>query len=186
MARYLDHRRSVLLGIAVAASIAGIGSSRPAADTLPLRSHSTAAVLTERGVGGLRLGRSLAAIRRDRLIGPVSPGCELASPRPFGARIRAPLAGFATFDGRAATSRLVALSITGGARTSRGVTIGTSAANVRHAYPGARVENSGPPNPIQFNAIVVSRAGRDRIWFFLDRRGGRVRSIDLPSAQFCE
>ena len=144
------------------------------------------AVLTEVGVGRLRLGRPLAAIRADHLVGRVSAGCELASPRPVVAKLVAPLKGFATFSGTGPAKRLVSLSVTGGARTTRGVTVGTTAARVRRAYPRARVEHSPAPNPLQFDAIVVTRADQDRIWFMLDRKDGRVQSIDVPGPEFCE
>ena len=34
--------------------------------------------------------------------------------------------------------------------------------------------------------VVVKRDGRYRIWFLLDRRGGHVRSIEVPRPQICE
>ncbi len=166
-----------------AAVVAGlVAATIPAA----LAANATSPVITERGVGGLTLGRTLAQVRGAGLVGRVTPGCELASPRPYGARLQAPLQGFATFSGRAATSRLVSLSITGGAATDRQVTIGTTAAKVRRAYPKARLQNSRAGDPIEIYAIVVARARRDRIWFVLDRPGGRVQSIHIPGPEFCE
>lgn len=143
-------------------------------------------ILTERGVGGLRLGRTLSEVRRAKLIGRVRPGCELVRPRPYWARLRSPLRGSATFTGSRGTSRLDALLITSGAVTDRGVRIGSTAAQVLRAYPEAKVQNSRPGDPLQFSAIQVTRGGRSRLWFMLDRPRGRVLSFEIPGPQFCE
>jgi hypothetical protein len=141
--------------------------------------------LSEKGVSGLLLGRPLAQIKADHLIKPTTPGCELASPRPIAARLRAPFDGFATFNG-ASPHRLQALAILGGTKTSRGIAIGDPAAKVLSAYPTAKVNNSRPGDPLQFTAIVVRSGGRDRMWFLLDRAGGKVTELDVPAPQFCE
>ena len=138
--------------------------------------------LTENGVGGLRLGDSLAEIRARRLIGPLRPGCELGTPRPVVARLTGLLVGSAEFTGGPGARRLGAISVTRGAVTDRHVGIGSSATTVQRAYPGARLERSA--SPLQYSAVVVQRDGRDRIWFLL--RKGRVSSIELPAPQFCE
>jgi hypothetical protein len=140
--------------------------------------------LTDTGVPGLRLGMRLDAIRRAGLIGALNPGCDLYSPLPFEATLRSPLGGVATFSGNTSSSKLIALEITAGAVTDRGIAIGSSAASVLRAYPGAIVQNS--TEPLTFNAIAFSRAGKSIIWFFLDRAGGHVRSFALPQPQFCE
>jgi len=143
-------------------------------------------VLTERGVDGLLLGRSLAAIRSRHLIGRLRKGCELASPRPYFAPLRAPLTGTATFSGRTPASKLTFLSVRAGAVTSRGIAIGSPGRQALHAYANAHIKNSAPSNPVKFNAIVVKRDGRYRLWFLLDRRGGNVRSFEVPYPQICE
>jgi hypothetical protein len=152
------------------------GTARPAATR----------VLTEHGVDGLRLGRTRMAIRTRGLIGRIHQGCELASPRPTVASLRPPLVGAATFGGSGPGSRLTALSIRAGAVTDHGIAIGSSTGQVLRAYPNARVRNSAPSSPIQFNAVVVKRAGKPRIWFMLDHRGGHVRSFEAPQPQICE
>jgi len=58
----------------------------------------------------------------SRWIGPSGPGCELASPTPVVARLKAPLAGSAAFSG-AAPHRLAALWVTRGAVTDHGIAI---------------------------------------------------------------
>jgi hypothetical protein len=164
----------VVIGLVAAGAAAAAGV---AAAAKPL-------VLTETGVRGLRLGMPLAAAKRTGLVGTTGPGCELVAPRPLHARLRAPLKGFATFDGKA-PHRLVALDVNGGAAI-RGIAVGDAAAEVRRAYPGARRLTSKPDAPLQLTALIVARGGKDRIWFMLDRPRGRVTDIDLPTVQACE
>ena len=162
--------------LVVALLAVGVGAA--AADTM-------APVLNEQGVGGLKMGRTLAAIKADHLIGPTTPGCELASPRPVVAQLKAPLRGSATFSKRNGVFRLSALVVTAGARTDRGVKIGDTGASVLKAYPGSKPLNQSTSG-IVIHAIVVKRAGVDRIWFMLNRKAGTVRQFALPTAQICE
>jgi len=143
-------------------------------------------VLSEKGVGGLQLGRSLAQIQSLHLIGAIRMGCDLSSTPSYNASLEAPFAGDATFDGNKPTSRLVALSITGGAVTNRGVAIGSSAAAVKHAYPTAKVQDSPPPNALVFYALAVQKGNKDLLWFLLDHHGGKVELFDVPVPQFCD
>ena len=163
------------LGLAVAAAAALAGM---AAAAKPL-------VVTENGVRGLKLGKPLADARRTGLIGPTGPGCELASPRPLVARLRSPLKGFATFDGKA-PHPLVALDVTGGAITVKHVGVGDSASKARSAYPNARLLVSKPDDPLQLTALIVTRGGKDRMWLMLNKPGGHVTDIDIPIVQACE
>jgi len=142
-------------------------------------------VVTEQGVHGLKLGMPLAVARRSGLIGPTTPGCPLVSPTPVGARLRAPLKGFATFDGKA-PHRLVALDVRGGAITTRHVRVGDSAAKARRAYPNARLLTSKPGDPLQLTALIVTRGGQDRLWLMLNKPGGHVTDLAVPTVQACE
>lgn len=141
-------------------------------------------VMSERGLPGLRLGGTLAAARAAGLIGPLTAGCELASPRPYVAPLRAPLAGTVEFNGRGPRSRVSAIVVTKGAVTNRGIGVGSPSKKVRAAYPGARVVHED--QSLVYDAIIVRRGGADRIWFLLDKRGGRVQDIHIPSVSFCE
>lgn len=141
-------------------------------------------VLSEAGLSGLTLGRPLAAVKASQLIGHITIGCEVSHPRPLVAPLRAPLTGFAEFSAK--SRRLTSLFVTKGVVTNRGIRIGDTAAKVRGAYPHTRVEHSGPRNPLVYDAIVATSRGHDRIWFLLDKRGGRVRSFNLPTLNTCE
>jgi hypothetical protein len=168
---------------AVVAALFGALACLPAAG---IARPAATPILNEHGVDGLLLGRTRKAIRTRGLIGPIHRGCELASPRPSVASLRPPLVGAATFGGPGPSSRLTAVSVRAGAVTDRGIAIGSSAADVLRAYPNAHVKNSARSNPVRFNAVVVKRGGRYRIWFMLDHRGGHVRSFEVPLLQICE
>jgi hypothetical protein len=143
-------------------------------------------VVNERGAGRLRLGRSAGVLRRESLIGPLVRGCDLFSPPEFRAPLRRPLSGFAYFSGSRTETPLLGLEITRGAITDRGIRIGSTADAVRRAYPGAQIYSSSPRDPLQFSALFVSRGGTTRFAFLLDRPGGRVRTLWLPSLRGCE
>jgi hypothetical protein len=140
--------------------------------------------LTDSGVGGYRLGRTLASLRASRLIGAVRKGCDISSPPDYWAHLRAPLRGTATFRGNSPGARLVFLYLQSGVVTGGGIRVGSSGAAVRRAYPQAHKEKSEPPDPLQVDAFTVVRAGKIRMWFSMDR--GRVKSISIPGPEFCE
>ena len=141
--------------------------------------------LTERGVDGVQLGRTLAQVRATGRIAAATPGCELVSPRPLVAQLRAPLKGYATFDG-APPHRLIALDVVAGVQTTRHVAVHATAASVHRKYPAARLLVSKPSDPIQLMAYIVRRGGKDRMWFRLDHPRGYVAAIDVPAPQICE
>src|SRR3954463_6046119 len=113
-----------------------VGAADPAACLA-----ATPAVVTEHGFGLLRLGRTLGALRREGLVGSARPGCELASPRPLVARLRAPLAGWATFGG-GAPPRLRGRAVPAGAGPRNGIAVGAPAAMIEKAFPAAHVVDS--------------------------------------------
>jgi hypothetical protein len=171
----------------MARRILGLGSvAAIAVASLAATASAATPVLTEHGVRGLQLGKTLAQARATGLIGATGPGCELVStPPPVAARLRAPLKGFATFAGKA-PHRLVSLDIRGGAITVRHVRVGDSAAKVRSKYPEAHLLTSKPSDPLQLTALIVKRGGKDRIWLMLNKPGGRVTDLAVPGPQLCE
>lgn len=147
---------------------------------------AAAPFITRRGVGDVRLGMTLQQARQQGLVGGVRAGCELVSPRPYWARLRAPLRGTATFAGGAPSSRLAAFHVTGGARTARGVGPGSTRSQVERAYPGARRDFAAAGDPIQYFGLVAPPVAPRQFWFTLTARNGTVASVDVPRAEFCE
>jgi hypothetical protein len=140
---------------------------------------AAAPVVGPQGVGALRLGMTRSA-SSAYTTGALHKGCTLGRPIHYWALLRAPLKGTAIFGGNTPTSKVVAISIQGGAKTAAGIGIGSTAAAVKHAYPTAHPESS--VEPLKFTALRVG----SRWWFMLDRKNGHVNSIEIPAPDFCE
>jgi hypothetical protein len=177
--------RIVALSIALTASIASLCVVVPSVEARAAGSRGAAPKITPKGIGKLRLGTPLAVIQRAHLLGRTHRGCDLAWPAPIVAQLSPPLEGTATFSGSGA-HRLQAISITGGAKTDRGVGVGDRASKVRRAYPSATVQDAPPGDPLQLHAITVAEHGKTVLWLELGRAGGRVTEIDIPSLETCE
>ena len=137
--------RSKLLVIAFATLVIG-GATAQARPPNP-----QLLTLTESGVAGLRLGRTLAEVRRTGGSGRPAPAASSCRPGRSSPPASGAARGFATFGG-AAPHRLVALDVRGGAQTVRHLAVGASSAAVKRAYPGARLLTSRPSDPLQLTA----------------------------------
>jgi hypothetical protein len=166
------------LAIALA-TIAALGGG--GANARALVSPDTTA--TPKGVGaGLRLGRTIDALRGEGLIGGAGKGCELARGERV-APLRPPFQGLAHFyPGR----RLSALGITGGAETASGVGIGTPAGQARKAYPRAAYDPPPPRAPIQLGFIWIGGRFHPKMTLVIDPDSHRVSEIAIPYPSICE
>jgi hypothetical protein len=142
----------------------------------------TTTTATPKGVGALRLGRTIGALRGEGLIGGASKGCELARGERV-APLKAPFEGWAHFY---PARRLSALSITGGAETATGVGIGTPAGQARKAYPGATYDPPPPRAPIQVGFIWIGGRYNPRMTLVIDPDSHRVSEIAIPYPSICE
>jgi hypothetical protein len=163
--------------ILVAAAGFAVAGSAAATSQIP-----SGAAASRSGVGELRLGRKLSTLQAEGLIGHPRPGCVLA-PGERVAPLRPPLEGFAHFYPR---ERLSALDLTGGAVTTTGVRIGSSAARAQKAYPGAIYDP--PPENIPTLPGYMWIGGRfhSRMTLVIGNASRQVLEIAIPYPSICE
>jgi hypothetical protein len=142
----------------------------------------TTTTATPKGVGALRLGRTIDALRSEGLIGGASKGCELARGERV-APLKAPFEGWAHFY---PARRLSALSITGGAETAAGVGIGTPAGQARKAYPAATYDPPPRRAPIQVGFVWIGGRFHPKMTLVIDPDSHRVSEIAIPYPSICE
>src|SRR5215218_5971268 len=157
-----------------------LGSAAAPAET----SRSADAKITGAGVGKVRLGRTFTSLRQAGLVGRLRPGCELGGPDTRSARLKAPLKGFVDLTTRRRPRRVRSISISGGA-TARGVGIGGTIAQIKAAYPKAKVDRS-TEDVFGVTLVKVPKDGGGRIHFAVDVDTKKTVRIGVPSIPFCE
>jgi hypothetical protein len=145
------------------------------------------AVASAKGVGPLRLGETIASLRRRHLIGPVGEGQCYGDRDERGAGLEAPLSGFAYFT----RGKLSTLSILGGAETAKHIQVGSTLAEARKSYPNAPFDSSDTLLPVtgevMGGVLWVNRRFRSRIAFTTIPGMYRwISEIDIPGPIFCE
>jgi hypothetical protein len=139
-------------------------------------------IATAKGVGELRLGRTIAQLREAKVIGGVHKGCELA-PGQKAAELKSPLSGSAIFyPGK----RLSAIGLTGGAETAAGIRIGSSAAEARKAYPAAPYDKPEASAPIPVGFVWIGGRRHPKMTLVIAPGSLNVTEIAIPSPSFCE
>src|SRR5947207_2357636 len=83
----------------------------------------TTATINATGAGGVKIGKTYRALHHKRLLGRIRHGCELGGPNTRSARLRAPLHGLVNFT-LSSPRKVTDITVTGGARTARGIGIG--------------------------------------------------------------
>jgi hypothetical protein len=164
----------VALAIAVALPAAVQGDAASQAPAPP--------IVTPKGVDGLRLGATVKALHRQHLIKRLQPGCEL-DPGQRVARLRPPLHGFAVFS---RSNRLFSLQITGGARTGKGIGIGSTPKEARQAYPKAEYDPPGTVSPFEQGFIWVNRIEHPKMTFVVDPETKLISEISVHAPNACE
>jgi hypothetical protein len=142
---------------------------------------AAAPTVTGQGVGALRLGAGVRSLHRRHLIGRLQPGCEL-DPGQRVARLRQPLRGFAIFHGK----RLRSITISGGARTARGIGIGSTPSEARQAYPNAEYVPPGQADPFEDGFFWVNDSVHPHFTFTVDAQSLVISQINVPWPAFCE
>src|SRR5215207_9044972 len=164
---------TALLALAVGAAAAPAETSR-----------SADRKITAAGVGQVKVGRTFTSLRAAGLVGRLRPGCELGGPDTRSARLKAPLKGFVDLTTRQKPRRVRSISLTGGA-TARGVGIGSTIAQIKAAYPKARVDRS-TEEVFAITLVKIPKDGGGRIHFAGDVGTKKVIQIGVPSIPFCE
>lgn len=146
-------------------------------------SRSAAKTITPAGVGAVKLGKTYRQLRHENLIGHARKGCELGGPNTRFAPLRPPLAG--TVDLTLYSPRKVAnIAIRGGAK-ARGVGIGDTIADIRKAYPKARVDR-GTEETFGITLVKIPRDGGGRLQFAVSTKTRKITLIGIPFIAFCE
>jgi hypothetical protein len=159
--------------VAVAVLVAAIAV--PVAD-------AAAPKITNKGVGRVKLGKTFRSLNRAHLIGHLRRGCELSGPNLRVARLRAPLSGTVQFF--KPRLRAFQITVTGGAK-ARGVGIGATIAQIKAAFPKAKVDHTGE-SVFGMTFVNVPRGGGGKLQFGVDTRTHKTTQIGIPSLSFCE
>jgi hypothetical protein len=139
--------------------------------------------ITASGVGKVPLGGTFRSLRASGLLGRLRPGCPLGGTDTRVARLKAPLKG--TVDLTTRRPRKVrAITVTGGA-TARGVGIGDRIADIKAAYPKAKVDHD-TEDVFEITLVKVPKSGGGRIQFAVDVDSKKITRISVPAVQFCE
>jgi hypothetical protein len=172
-----------LLGIAALAL--ALGAVALAGASAPTQTGHAAAVakITPTGVDGVKLGMNYRTLRRRNLIGHIRRGCELGGPNTRSANLKLPLRGTVNFT--QTKPRLVTdITIRRGAR-ARGVGRGDTIAEIKAAFPKAKVDHS-TDEVFQLTLVKIPKNGGGPLRFAVSTITKRVTLIGVPFIAFCE
>jgi len=173
------HFRPLMLLALVAVTAAAVGTAVAPAESVNLAAKR----ITPAGVGGVKVGRHYTTLRRLHLVGKIRRGCELGGPRTRSAALRRPLKGSVNFTLNS-PRRVTDITVTGGA-TARGVGIGGTTAQIKAAYPKAKVDH-GTDKTFGVTLVRVPKDGGGKLSFAVDTKTKKVTVIGIPSIAFCE
>jgi hypothetical protein len=142
-----------------------------------------AATFTGSGVGGVKLGKPFGSLYSAGLVGPLKPGCPLGI-NTRSAKLRLPLRGFVDFTPTTGNRRVIAISITRGA-TSRGIGVGSTASQLKAAFPKAVFDKSSE-SVFGFTLVKVSKAAGGKFQFAVSTTTKKVTTIGIPYIAVCD
>lgn len=169
------------LALILAGGLAGAGALTSAAQTPP----ETGPQISGRAVGGVALGRSYKFMRAQALIGKARAGCPLGPREQKVATLRTPLKGFATFEQRGDELELIGITVRGGARTARGIEVGSTARQALRLYRASR-RSTATRATFGVDLIQVRFRRRSAFSFVVNPRTSRITQIDVPVTSFCD
>jgi hypothetical protein len=180
MSTYRHGRR-----LGVVAAIVGVATLAIGGPVAPAHTGSASAAkkITAAGVDGVKIGKTFQDLRYKGLIGPLRKGCELGGPNTRSAKLLAPLKGSVNFTLKA-PRKVTDIVVRGGA-TARGVGIGATIAQIKAAFPKAKVDHS-TESVFQITLVKIPKSGGGRLQFAVDVKTKKVTLIGIPFIAFCE
>jgi hypothetical protein len=169
-------RRTVL-------ATAALGAVALAPAAAPGETGDAAPKITAAGVGKVKLGKTFRELRDAGLLGRMRPGCPLGGPNTRSARLKAPLKGSVNLT-RRSPRRVRDISVRGGAK-ARGVGIGATIAQIKTAFPKAKVDRN-TEQVFGFTLVRIPKDGGGRIQFAVDVDTKKTTSIGVPGIAVCE
>ena len=139
---------------------------------------------TGAGVGKVKVGKTFAKLRAQGAVAQLRPGCELGGPNTRSAKLKAPLKGSVDLTTGSGPRRVRSISLTGGAK-ARGVGIGSTIAQIKSAFPGAKVDH-GTDDGFGITLVKVSKSAGGRFQFAVDVDTKKTTQIGIPFIPFCE
>jgi hypothetical protein len=168
-----------------AAVLAGAGALAIAATGAPADvGPAGSKTITARGVGAVKIGKRYTDLRRQKLIGKIGPGCELAGPDARSATLKKPLVGSVDFS-LTSPRKVMTITINGGGATAKGVGIGDKLAAIRAKFPHAMVDHTGE-SVFELTFVNVPKRDGGRIQFGISTTTKKITAIGIPNIAVCE
>ncbi len=140
--------------------------------------------ITAEGVGRVKLGKTFRRLRSAGLVSRLGPGCELGGPNTRSAKLRAPLKGTVDFTTRNPPRRARTILVRAGGE-ARGVGIGDKLADIKAAFPKAKVDHRSE-EVFGITRVKIPRNGGGPLAFSVDVDSGMIDMIGIPDLAFCE
>jgi hypothetical protein len=140
--------------------------------------------ITGKGVGQVKLGKTFAKLRQQHLVGKLRDGCELSGPNTKFSKLRSPLRGTVDWS-RTGTRKARRVTITGGSAAARGVRIGDKLADIKAAFPQAKVDHAAEPI-FGITLVKIPKNGGGRMWFGIPTDTKKITMIGVPNLSFCD
>src|SRR3954454_706697 len=161
------------------AAIVAVGAAGATASSL----QSAAVKITPSGAGGVKLGKTYKSLHDAGLIGKIHHGCELGGANTRSANLKAPLKGQVNFTLKS-PRKVTDVTIRGGA-TARGVGVGDKIADIKAAFPKAKVDHS-TDHTFELTLVHIPKNGGGKMVFGVSTKSKRVTLIGVPFIAFCE
>jgi hypothetical protein len=165
--------------LAIAATAAAVLALGPAAATAAAPQK-----ITGKGVGQVKLGKTFQQMRDKHLVGKLRDGCELSGPNTKFSKLRSPLRGTVDWS-KTATRKVRRVTITGGSAAARGVRIGDKLADIKNAFPKAKVDHAAEPI-FGITLVKIPKNGGGRMWFGIPTNTKKISLIGVPNLSFCD